>query len=271
MYDCINRWCHYLTREKGLSPTSITVYRRWVTQLSEHTGDDPRMLNTETIRRWLHSAGGSTATFASRISGLNSFYKWMVTTHQRLDNPMTGIEAPKRRKGLPRPVENLEAAYVVLDELDRRNNRNAEKMKCLKPRFVGESRMMMVFLCETGLRISEAVSLSVPIPVPSQVRVVGKGGKHAIIPLTNKAQEALNFLGGKWPLNARGTQRRFYEAGFSPHQCRHWRGTSMASAGVDLGDIRAMLRHSSADTTLGYAAWSVDRVRDALERVPPTP
>jgi site-specific recombinase XerD len=267
MYDCIDRWADYLGKEKGLSPNSIEVYRRHLDQLTAFAGDDPRMLDTETIRRWLHSAGGSVSTFGSRISGLNSFYKWMVTTKQRMDNPMTGIESPKRNKGLPRPVENLEAAFVTLDELDRRNNRNAAKMRCLKQRPVGESRMMMVFLCETGLRISEAVSLNVPTPAPPQIRIIGKGSKHAIVPLTDKAREALDFLGGRWPLNARGTQRRFAEAGFSPHQCRHWRGTSMAAAGVDLGDIRAMLRHESMDTTLGYSAWTTERVRDALSKV----
>lgn len=267
MYDCIDRWADYLGKEKGLSPNSIAVYRRHATQLAEATGDDPRVLDTETIRRWLHSAGGSTSTFGSRLSGLNSFYKWMVTTRQRMDNPMTGIESPKRNKGLPRPVENLDAALAALDELDRRANRNAAAMKCLKPRTLGESRMMAVFLCETGLRISEAVALNVPVPAPAQIRIIGKGSKHAIVPLTDKARDALDFLGGRWPINARGTQRRFSEAGFTPHQCRHWRGTSMAAAGIDLGDIRAMLRHESADTTLGYAAWSVDRVRDALAKV----
>lgn len=271
MYDCIDRWADYLGKEKGLSPNSITVYARHMRAAAEVIGDDPRVLDTDALRGWLHSAGGSISTFSSRISGLGSFYKWLVTTKQRMDNPMTGIDHPKQPKGLPHPVENLDITLDMLDELDRRANRNAATMKCLKPRKVGETRAMTVFLCETGLRISEAVKLKLPVPAPDHIRVSeGKGNKDAIIPLTPLGREAWNFLEGRWPINARGTQRRFAEAGFTPHQCRHWRGTSMSEAGCDLGDIQAMLRHASPATTLIYSAWATDRVRDALTKVPPS-
>ncbi len=266
MYDCIDRWADYLTKERGLSSSSIRVYKRYMTMLADAT-DDPRVLDTETIRTWLHSFGDSPASFCSRLTSVGSFYKWLVRTKLRVDDPTVAIEAPKLEKKLPRPVEDLEAALAALDELDRRAIKHAETIRCVPSRQLGESRAMAVFLCETGLRISEAVTLVLPVPAPAQLRVRGKGKKDAIVPLTDKAREAWDFLGRKWPLAARGTQRRFEQAGFSPHMCRHYRGTSMAQAGCDLGDIRAMLRHESMDTTLNYAAWSTDRVRNALAKV----
>lgn len=266
MNDCIERWADYLGKERGLAPSSIRLMTSHLRQLLTDL-EDPRVLHTEDLRTWLHTKGGSSSTFASRLTSCRGFYRWLVVTKQRIDDPTMGIQAPKKRQGLPRPVENLEDALYILDELDRRNNVNASKMKCLTPRRVGETRAMAVFLSENGLRIAEAVGLVLPVPCPDQLRIVGKGGKHAFVPLTDEARDAWDFLGGSWPLGIRGTQRRFKEAGFTPHQLRHLRATSMAAAGCDLGDIQTMLRHESADTTRIYTAWSTDRVRDALAMV----
>lgn len=266
MSDCIDRWAEYLGKERGLAPNSIRLMTSHLRQLQGDL-EDPRVLHTDDLRTWLHGKGGSSATFSSRLTSCRGFYRWLVITKQRIDDPTMGIQAPKKRQGLPRPVENLEDALNVLDELDQRNNVNAATMKCLRIRPVGQTRAMAVFLAETGLRIHEAVTLVLPVPAPEQLRIVGKGGKHAFVPLTDDARDAWDFLGGTWPLGIRGTQRRFKEAGFTPHQLRHLRATSMAAAGCDLGDIQTMLRHESADTTRIYTAWSTDRVRDALAKV----
>lgn len=267
MYDCIDRWADYLGKERGLAPSSVTLYKRYMRMLSAAT-DDPRVLDTETIREWLHSFGDSPSSFCSRLTSVSSFYKWLVRTKLRVDDPTVAIQAPRTERRLPRPVEDLDIALDRLDALDKQLvESELYGVLVQHTRKVGETRAMAVFLCETGLRISEAVALQLPCPAPEQLRVRGKGRKDAIVPLTERAREAWNFLEGRWPIGARATQRRFSMAGFSPHQCRHYRGTSMAAAGCDLGDIRAMLRHESMDTTLGYAAWSTDRVRNALAKV----
>lgn len=264
--NSIGSWAEYLSKERGLTLGSIRLMTSHLRQIGGDL-EDPRVLHTDDIRTWLHSKGGSASTFSSRLTSCRSFYRWLVITKQRIDDPTTGIQAPKKRRGLPRPVENLDGIFPFLDDLDRRNNLNAAKMACLNTRPVGETRAMAVFLAETGLRIFEAVTLVLAVPTPEQLRIVGKGGKHAFVPLTDDARDAWDFLGGGWPLGIRGTQRRFKEAGFTPHQLRHLRATSMAAAGCDLGDIQTMLRHESADTTRVYTAWSTDRVRDALAKV----
>lgn len=256
MSDRIDLWVEYLVKEKGLLPNSIKLYRRTI-EIAERDLGPLEDLDTQTIRTWLHAKGGSASSFTNRLSALRSFYRWQVKAGLREVDPTLGIEAPRRRKGLPKPVEDIETKMAFLDAYDALWDTIPD----------GQSRAMMTVLLETGLRIHEAVKLDVPVPAPTQLRVIGKGAKDAMIPLTDKAREALDFLGGRWPIGARATQRRFERAGFHPHMCRHWRGTSMAESGADLGDIQAMLRHSSPATTLGYAAWSVDRVRNALARV----
>lgn len=251
------QWKTWMEVSRGLLPKTRTLY---VSQVSKAAADlgDLTHLNTEDLEQWITRKGGSGSSVSNRISALACFYKFLVKTKVRPDNPALELDRPKRHKGLPRPVQDLDEALASLDALDFKRDRR-----------VGETRAMVVFLCETGLRIHEAVAINVPVPAGDVLRLIGKGAKEAIIPLTDKAREAIDFLGGRWPVGIRATQRRFELATprFSPHMCRHWRGTSMADAGADLGDIQAMLRHASPATTLTYAAWSTDRVRAALGKV----
>jgi site-specific recombinase XerD len=255
-------WKVWMVKEKGMLPNTVRLYSRTIEVFEREVGE-PAVQDTDTIRDWLLRKGGASGTFSNRLSGLRSYYRYLVKRKIRPDDPTFDIEAPRRRKGLPKPIRNLEEALARLDAADVTANE-----KGAIPRRVGQTRDMAVFLCETGLRIHEAVQLNEPTPCGDTLTLIGKGAKEAIIPLTPKAREALDRLGGKWPIGARATQRRFERADFSPHQCRHTRGTSMAEAGCDLGDIQAMLRHSSPATTLVYSAWSTSRVRDALAKVP---
>lgn len=254
----------YLPKMKALSPNTVRLYLRTCQAILADFGrlDD---LTTEEIEGWLYRKGGAAGTMSNRISGLKSFFRYLVRIKVRIDNPMEPIEAPKKAKSIPKPVQNVPEILAKLDRLDEAANaRLANDQKHLRP--LGQSRAMAEVLLYTGLRIHEAVALDETVPVGDTLFVVGKGNKPARIPLVKEARDALDFLGGKWPIGARATQRRFEKAGFYPHQCRHWRGTSMAEAGADLGDIQAMMRHSSPATTLGYAQWNIDRVRSAVEK-----
>lgn len=254
-------WLRYLTNEKNLAPNTLKLYSRTLEGAARDLGPLEN-LSPEEIRTWLDSKKGKPGTRCNRISAFTSFYKYLMRIDVRLDNPCDKLDRPKQEKGLPRPVADLPEALRACDEHDVTANEKGSI-----PRPVGQTRAMATFLAETGLRIHEAVALDVPTPCGDTLRLRGKGHKDAIIPLTDKAREALDFLGGTWPIGQRATQRRFEKCGFSPHQLRHWRGTSMAEAGCDLGDIQHALRHASPATTLVYAAWSTDRVRAALAKV----
>ena len=259
--NLLDDWKTWLEVEKNLAPNTIKLYTRTLEVLTTDLGD-PAHLTTEALRTWLHVKRGASGTVSNRISALTSFYKYLVRTDVRPDNPCDKLDRPKSGKGLPRPIVDIPRALAELDAADERAN-----FKGSIPRRVGETRDMAVFLIETGLRIHEAVNLNESVPAGPTLRLRGKGRKDAIIPLTPRAREALDRLGGRWPVGARATQRRFERADFSPHMCRHTRGTTMAEAGKDLGDIQAMLRHASPATTLIYSAWSTERVAKALEGI----
>jgi site-specific recombinase XerD len=253
-------WCTWMEISRNHAPNTIKLYRRVVEIFSESFDLLSEDVTEEAIQAWVQQRGGSSSTVSNRISGLASFYRYAKKMKLRLDNPVTDLDRPKRTKNLPKPVEDLEQVLMLLDEADRRANEVGSI-----PRRVGETRDMAVFLCQTGLRIHEAVACDWPVPCPPQMKIRGKGRKDAILPVTDKAREAWDRLGGRWPIGARATQRRFERAGITPHMCRHWLGSTMAANGRDLGDIKAALRHENMQTTLGYAAWGTDRVRAAME------
>lgn len=254
-------WQTWLDVEKGLAVNTRKLYGRTCEIAARDLGALEN-LSSEDLRAWLHSKKGRPGTVGNRLCALTSFYSFLVRTGVRPDNPCDKLDRPKQHKGLPKPIADIPAALKALDDADVRANERGSI-----PRRVGETRDLAVFLIETGLRIHEAVQLNEPVPCGSTLRLRGKGSRDAIIPLTQRAQDALNRLGGRWPIGARATQRRFERGGFTPHQCRHTRGTTMAQAGKDLGDIQAMLRHASPATTLIYTAWSTDRVAAALEGI----
>ena len=256
----LNEWASYLSGIKGCLPNTIKLYRRTIEVIWSELGTLD--LTQEELEAWLLRKGGSASSFGNRLSALRSYYRWKVRTKQTEVDPTIGIEAPKRRKGIPKPVKDLKAVLAELDLLDHQANTYGNI-----PRPPGQSREMATFLEETGLRIHEAVALETELPAPETVTLVGKGGKEAIVLLTKKAQDAWNFLDGRWPIGARATQRRFEKAGIHPHQLRHTRATSLVQAGVDIGTVSKILRHSSPTVTMVYAAYATSQLREAMESV----
>lgn len=260
----IARWEAHMRVEKALSPNTIKLYMRVIREVVDEVGP-LETITTEQIRDWLHGRGGLDGTIANRICALRSVYKFMSRSKLRVENPMDAIDSPKSRRGIPKPIKDVEAKLLILDEADEiAHKRLAPKNKWKRP--LGQSRAMATFLLETGLRIHEAVAMDLEVPCPEIMVLVGKGRKEALLPLTEEARKAADFLGGKWPIGARGTQRRFEKAGFSPHQCRHTLGCTLASSGADLGEIQELLRHENPATTKGYAAYDTDRLRAAQAR-----
>lgn len=257
--DHLLMWRSYVEVQRGLLPNTIKLYVKVLSDVERECG--PLLEQTFlSLSTWINSRGGSSSSVANRISALKSFYRYMVRSGVRLDDPTSALEAPRRHKGVPKPVDDLPSKLDALDELDRRVEMWGTGRK------VGESRAMAVLLYETGLRIHEAHALNVPMPCPDAITIIGKGHKEARILLTAQARKALNFLGGKWPIGIRATQRRFEKVGMHPHQLRHSLGCAMAASGADLGEIQDTLRHSSPATTRGYSAYSDERLRAAQAR-----
>lgn len=232
-------------RERGLLPNTIRKYRSYLSDLEAEEGD-LSALGPEQIRDWLHHKGGSTASFAGRLAATRSFYSWMIRTDQRLDDPTAKIDRPRIHRGLPKPVKNREAKIAQFKRDDYKH--------------------VATFLYETGLRLSEAWSIAEEPPVPDELVIRGKGAKERLVQLTDEARKALDALGGMMPGAQRTFQKACQELGFTPHKLRHSLACDLIASGVDLGDVSQILGHASPSTTLIYAAFKRDRLRDAHAR-----
>lgn len=237
----IAAWRRWATIERGLSPRTVEAYERELTLL----GPRPAAASTDDLRDVLHARVSSASTTARRIAAWRSYYGFLVRTGQRPDDPTAGLDRPRVRRGLPRPVTDLTARLEDLES---------------------PFREIAVLLAETGLRISEACALEVPLPVPDAVTVKGKGSKERLVPLSAEARRALTMLGGRIEPSARTIQRRFRTAGFTPHRLRHTFATELAEADVDLSVIQDLLGHASPATTRVYQANSQARLRSGVER-----
>ena len=252
--ELLAEWRVWMEVSRGLLPNTVNLYERTVEIAAQDIPDLPAA-STEEIEAWVQLKGGKASTVSNRISALTSFYRFLVKTKKRSDNPAAELDRPRRRKGVPKPVRDLEAALSELDRWD-----------AIRERRTGESRDMAVFIAETGLRISEACSVALDEPAPAEITIIGKGAKEAIVLLTPKAREAIDRLGGRIGIGPRAVQRRFERASFHPHQLRHWRATSLVRSGTEIGTISKIMRHSSPAITMTYAEYATDQMRSALER-----
>lgn len=235
-------FAQYLRVERGLAEATIKGYVRYVQAflsfrdtLPDSTSTDP----ADEVRAWLYATGGSASSVTCRLAALRCWARFA-----RIPDPTADVDRPKRRQGLPRPVDDLTQRLAAMDTL---------------------TRWAAVFLSETGLRLSEACGVRVT-EVPDELLIRGKGGRERLVPLTERAQQALRALGGSIPWSPRQLERRFRAHGFTPHQLRHTFATELAESGADLGEIQDLLGHASPATTRVYARYSTERLRRALDR-----
>lgn len=237
-------WLTWLRVEKNRSPGTIKKYRRDLERLIE-SGVDPVSATSEQLRSWLWSTEGKPGTIAARLASLRCYYKFLVRSGGRADDPSQALDRPKVMRGLPRPVVDADDRIARLDPTTRR---------------------IAVVMRNTGLRLAEALSLDVGVPAPPRTVIRGKGAKDRLVLLNAEARAALDELGGRIPLSARTIQRRFRGVGFKPHALRHTFACELAAGGAELGEVQRLLGHSNPATTLIYMDYAEDRIREALDR-----
>jgi len=271
---------------RGIAPRTITAYRqdllqygRWAVGL----GLDPKAARHRDVRHYaVHLSGGGLApvTVARKLASIRGMYEFLLRTERIAQNPADLVSAPKAAGRLPRVLtltqtEELLDSIPTVTALDYRD------------------RAMFEIAYSCGLRSEEIVSLGTDSLDfdNEQIRVVGKGSRHRIVPIGEPAQHALReYLSRARPelvrdraegslflsrngrrlstsdvtrrLNAR-VREAAGVAGISPHALRHSFATHMLEGGADLRTIQELLGHSSISTTQIYTHLDAARLRDA--------
>ena len=286
--DEIEAYLNYLSAERGLSPHTLSNYRRDLTQTAESAKRFGRTCFAETtyidLRRCLQELRGklSPKTVSRRIYALRSFYRYLESEEGLENNPARKIEPIKTWTELPETLTPDEAARMI-DSCSDDPSQNYEF----------RSRVVLETLYATGLRVSELVGLKLEdARLEGQyLRCVGKGGKQRLAPLGGWIVDLLRVWieetrpklvkeaecqwlfatrgGGQmtrrqvWLIVKRAAKQAGIERSVSPHTLRHSFATHLLENGMDLRALQEILGHNSITTTQLYTRVETERLRQA--------
>lgn len=287
----IQEYENYLKLERSLSPNSVDAYVRDVSKLKqflEISGSDLTplqitMVELQNFIEYINELGMSAFSQARIISGLKSFYKFLLYEGELEADPTELLEAPKLGRKLPDTlsVEEIDQIFSAIDHSTPEGMRN---------------RAMLETLYSSGLRVSELIGLkmsNVHFDV-GFLRILGKGSKERLVPI---GREALKFIKlyredirvhldikpgneGFMFLNRNGRQlsrqmvfivikNLVEKAGIkktiSPHTFRHSFATHLIEGGADLRAVQEMLGHESITTTEIYTHLDRDYLRQVIQ------
>ena len=285
----------YLRLEKSLSDHSVEAYLHDVTKLTQYLltvnqEKNPAALTLKDLQafvKWIGELGMGATTQARIISGIRSFYKYLLTEQLITIDPSTLLEAPKTRRKLPDTLsfEEIELLIGAIDLSSPEGTRN---------------KAILETMYSCGLRVSELVGLKISCLYLDIgfIRVIGKGDKERLVPIGSDAIKCIKIYKDTVRshqsvseknqdilfLNRRGNALSrvmiFYiikslatTAGItkviSPHTFRHSFATHLVEGGADLRAVQEMLGHESITTTEIYTHLNRDFLRDTLQQFHP--
>jgi integrase/recombinase XerD len=273
----IKSYQSYLKIERGLSKNTIDNYSFDIERLCVFLADNqivvsPLKIGEETIQQFVYEVSKQVnpRSQARIISGLKSFFGYLIFEDYRDTNPLELIETPKTGRKLPDTLtlDEIDSLIAAIDLSSKEGERN---------------RAMLETLYGCGLRVSELVSLKISDLFFEEgfIKITGKGNKQRFVPIGNATQKFiklykdtvrihLNVKKGFEDilfLNRRGNQltramiftiikNLAVEIGLnkniSPHTLRHSFATHLLENGADLRSIQLMLGHESITTTEIY-------------------
>jgi len=285
---------HYLRIERGLSNNSVSNYSMDVRKLVKHLETreieaGPLSITEEEIQQFIYEiARDVNATSQSRIiSGLRSFFNFLVFEDYRKMNPLDLIESPKIGRKLPDTLSTAEIDQLIaaIDLSKPEGERN---------------RAIIETLYGCGLRVSELTHLKLSDLFFEEgfIMVLGKGNKQRFVPIAEETQKFINIYRTEIRvhmtikkgfedtlfLNRRGagltramiftlTRQLAEKAGIkktiSPHTFRHSFATHLLEHGADLRAIQQMLGHESITTTEIYMHLDRSHLRQVIEKYHP--
>ena len=275
----IKNYQSYLRIERGLSKNTIANYTFDIEKIAEYLSENniavnPIQISEETVQQFIYEISKTVnpRSQARIISGLRSFFSYLIFEDYRITNPMELIEIPKTGRKLPDTLstDEIDALIGAIDLSDQ--NKEGHRNKA-----------MLETLYGCGLRGSELVSLKISDLFFEEgfLKVSGKGNKERFVPIGNLTQKYIELYRNTKRvelkiqkghedtlfLNRRGRQltramiftiikdlavKINLHKTISPHTFRHSFATHLLENGADLRSIQLMLGHESITTTEIY-------------------
>ncbi|MDK2842699.1 MAG: integrase/recombinase XerD [Anaerophaga sp.] len=286
----VNGFKNYLKVEKGLSDNSIHAYITDLLKLVQFLKEKGYDVSPEQVKldhlkemmEWVNDKGISPRTQARIISGIKSFYKYLLIEEKVDKDPTALLETPKVGRKLPEilSVEEIDTIINAVDTKKPEGQRN---------------KAILETLYSCGLRVSELIDLKISnlFFESGFVKIEGKGSKERLVPISTKAIKEINLYLSEYRrnlrihpdhedilfLNRRGkklsrvmiftiikniTRKLGLEKNISPHTFRHSFATHLIDGGANLRAVQEMLGHESIITTEIYTHLDKEYLKNTI-------
>ena len=293
-HQIIQSFLDYLKFEKRYSIHTLTAYQTdlidFFDYLDTQFGNSKlKEINHNHVRSWLAGIKGknlSSKSINRKISSLKSFFKYQLKTGFIDTTPMSNVISPKVSKRLP----------VFMQEADTKNmvtmlNQSTEDWKKLN------AKILITIFYETGMRLSELITLKEKqIDFSrSHIKVLGKGNKERIIPVSKNAILAIREyqqlkkkifeIPTEFLLSTEKGKKVYPKYAYilvnyylgqastldkkSPHVLRHTFATHLMNNGADLNAVKELLGHSSLASTQIYTHNTIEKLKDVYKKAHP--
>lgn len=292
--NAINDYKSYLQIERGLAKNSIDSYTRDINKLVNYLKDNelnenPIKIEKDLVQQFIYEIAKTInpRSQARIISGLRSFFEYLIFEDYRETNPLDLIETPKIGRKLPDTLSNedIDELIAAIDLSHPQGQRN-------------KTIIEMLYAC--GLRVSELINLQLSDLFLDEdyIRVLGKGNKFRLIPIHSTTTKLLvlyiNTIRNKVDvfkddediifLNRRGKRlsrqmifivlkelatKINLKKKIGPHTLRHSFATHLLQNGADLRIIQQLLGHESITTTEVYVHLDKSYLQKVVEKYHP--
>ncbi|MFN0290256.1 site-specific tyrosine recombinase XerD [Pedobacter helvus] len=285
----------YLKLERSLAQNSINAYINDVEKLFQYFEANNKDITLNTIKLkdlrefliWLNDLGAEASTQARVISGIKSFFMYLLQEEIIVNNPSSLLETPKIARKLPDTL-SVHEIDLLIGSID------ASKPDGMR------NKAMMEVLYGCGLRVSELTDLKISdiFEESEFIKVVGKGNKERIVPIGATALKLIKIYMEEVRVHAtikRGNEDYIFlnrfgaklsriaifnlikslavaagiKKSISPHTLRHSFATHLIEGGADLRAIQEMLGHASITTTEIYTHLDRDYLKTVITEFHP--
>lgn len=281
-----------MSAERGAAANTIEAYRRDLAHYAHFVARRGQTLLTagrDTVTAWLddlNTAGLSASSSARRLSAVRQFHKFLCADGLRGDDPTRIVASPKARRALPKVLSVAEVdRLLTLAEAEANAPASPQQQGAALRLYV-----LLEMLYATGLRVSELVGLkrAAVMRDAAFLTVTGKGNKERIVPMTDRARDAVRawtttlepgpFLfpargeGGHLSrqvfardLKALAARAGISSARVAPHVLRHAFASHLLAGGADLRVVQMLLGHADISTTQIYTHVLDEKLRNLVE------